>query len=1187
MNQQSSYPGYERAQTTHSQHWHGDRGSSGSTGPSDALAPVNTSNNAQARVASPAGVPQYGLPSYSSQGYSSTAQSAVSSPQLVNNTATASALCGSGHAQNQAQSYPSTSTYGSLSNSYSQRQARPSSVNSARSSTTAAQPSPVTATFNRSTVAAPHYQRSSVNSAANNQRSVSPAQIQASYSLQSLGHAVQTAALNSANEYTEVSDRNAVQNASNGVSANTQYDTSSSAPVGEATATNYNQSITVDPAAVYDPWPEYQRKLEAARKAKEVEDAKRKAVEDAEEAKWKAEEDRKRVDEDNQRAEEGARKAEDASKVNEGTKLAKKAVAKTAKEKRHVDGEPKKRRKRKSKPAEGEISTTNVNTTMAANDGADTQAKAELEELMARIRAMHAKHPELLIKRWELERQQHLQQAPPGNHEIPQTQADDKRKRRAPKKTATPAGTSSASTSSVQPAPQPEQHTSPASEPVTSVQMTAPLASTSAQPQQPASAVQPPQNDSAKKPGTQWPKGEKKKKIASAAAKYLLDRRTSQSVPTDASDIAKKLDDNPSYVELCEWIERRGFKLERDTFARALLQSVPDLNSAAGAPNKSQSPAPLMQPVSWPSSQAKQTPHLDEQHAKGITHQKSLSVQPPSVPPRPAGMNGVQQYINGSWQSQPERQSHYKPPGMYRPEHRSPYFGDSQIDYQRSLPPLPGGSPTTPATSQFDGGAEEKKLETYASKQEAARKRNFADIVDLTALSDDDLPPMPKRLEMHQPTPGFIPPEHVVPSRPMFPSPYNAGGREWMPPATQPAQGFFSVPQPPPPRVDSAIREHLRNKELAKPIDKKKALKRNSYDPRTIARDVLLATGRHPEMAALNAHLEILKITFPKQIVDNTDLSTIRWDLIDPGDPIPRRIIQDRDSGFDDNDADNETEEERPSIIRRAVHTGVDANGTSTIVAQRVPPSVAARKGALKIKRSRGRPPGFRISGGESIRSRPFGFDGETGDDRPTNSSKKDSSSNKDPSSTSQNAPSSKPGVAWKPGMSYSEYRAAMEAAGTPLANKKGRPVGWRKNPEGSSSSAVKPKPQPKQKPAEQKPPQAKFPEFKCEWENCGSRLHNLETLQRHVLKLHPHPKDRRDKNIWNCLWAACGATVQRIDEERGERVVTRERLGFNAIDKLHDHIQNKHISPIAWQLGDGPKGGLSGESYLNPIDLK
>lgn len=955
-----------------------------------------------------------------------------------------------------------------------------------------------------------------------------------------------------------------------------------------ASGSNYNQSFTVDPTAVYDPWSEYQSRAEAARKAKEVEDAKRKAIEEAEEAKRKAEEERKRIEEEQNRveeermrlAEEARRTADDASKVNEATKLANQAVAKAAKEKGIEDAEPKKRRKRKSRPAEGETAAVNGTAAATANGNAGEEDEAQIRAMVVKMRQIHAKNPVLLNKLWDEERQHHMeQQAAPGNHETPQTQPELKRKVGRPKKNPT--------SGPPPPTAQAPQPTTPLPAPTPS--QSVPSAPTPAQPKPPsAPAVQPPQRETEKKSGTQWPEGEQKEQIAAAAAKYLMENRSDQSTQIETGDVMKKLKDNPSFLELCEWIERRGFKLERDKFARAILQRVPALNSARAPAKHSQSPAPAIREASQASTQKQQTPRPEMRHTDTDSQQKSSSV------PHAPHTNGVQHYANGSWQSQAESpRPHYEPPSLYGQAYRSPYFTNNHVDHESPLPQIAGRSPTTPVMPHPEVPKEEQKLsEPYASKHDAARKRNFGDIVDLTALSDDDLPPPPKRQDLQQSPPGVVrsgpmPPlaGYILPPQrfTVYAPQYDSGGGGWTgPTAYPPPSGYFSITQPQPSRFEAFINERLKNEELGKPIDKRKALKRNTYDTRTIARDVLLATGRHPEMPGLNAHLEILKASFSRQIMDNTDLATIRWDLIDPGEPIPKAIDEDFDSVVDD--ADDETEEEIPTLIRRPVpvRIAVGVNGTANPVAdRRDPPSIASQKSTLKIKRPRGRP--FKKNPNGGVHSHPFGFgDGELGEGRPSSSSKKDSannttSSSKQTATSTAAGPSSSSGapVVFQKGMSYAEYRAALEAAGMPVPNKKGRPVGWRKHPGKSSSNAAN------AKAPEGKPPNVRFPEFKCEWELCESRLHNLDTLKKHVNKLHPHPKHWNDRRTWKCLWGRCGRNVQKIDKTRGDAEVTRERYEFDSIAKLHEHIENTHINPIAWRLGDGPQSGLSGESVI------
>lgn len=87
---------------------------------------------------------------------------------------------------------------------------------------------------------------------------------------------------------------------------------------------------------------------------------------------------------------------------------------------------------------------------------------------------------------------------------------------------------------------------------------------------------------------------------------------------------------------------------------------------------------------------------------------------------------------------------------------------------------------------------------------------------------------------------------------------------------------------------------------IIRPIDKKNdVLRRSTYNPRTIAKDILVAAGRHPTIAPLNDHLDILRKKFA-YISNNSDLSTFRWDLVDPvGQELTGTDLQDVDVNQD------------------------------------------------------------------------------------------------------------------------------------------------------------------------------------------------------------------------------------------------------------------------------------------------
>ncbi|KAI5289643.1 hypothetical protein KEM54_003518 [Ascosphaera aggregata] len=70
---------------------------------------------------------------------------------------------------------------------------------------------------------------------------------------------------------------------------------------------------------------------------------------------------------------------------------------------------------------------------------------------------------------------------------------------------------------------------------------------------------------------------------------------------------------------------------------------------------------------------------------------------------------------------------------------------------------------------------------------------------------------------------------------------------------------------------------------------------------------------------------------------------------------------------------------------------------------------------------------------------------------------------------------------------------------------------------------------------------------FRCDWSDCGAELHNLETLRKHVYRVHVARKSAR------CQWDMC-------------RVQCTLTPGA-----LRKHIENEHIEPVAMKLGDGP----------------
>ena len=214
------------------------------------------------------------------------------------------------------------------------------------------------------------------------------------------------------------------------------------------------------------------------------------------------------------------------------------------------------------------------------------------------------------------------------------------------------------------------------------------------------------------------------------------------------------------------------------------------------------------------------------------------------------------------------------------------------------------------------------------TKQDLARKRSFGDIVDLTQLSDDERPPQRPRLDddnsslpdtvngHHQ---VYFPQFGMMRSSIVKSTPEQAIGT----PSTKGSQsGLTRV------KTKPSSRQYLWSaSDIIRPMNKRQdALRRSSYDPKTIARDILLAVGKHPTMAPLNSHLDILREKFTAVNYDS-DLSTFKWDLVDPGDPAPAETRNANDA----DDKEQHTPSSRSLLSRHrpriSVVVGVDNSG--------------------------------------------------------------------------------------------------------------------------------------------------------------------------------------------------------------------------------------------------------------------
>ena len=314
---------------------------------------------------------------------------------------------------------------------------------------------------------------------------------------------------------------------------------------------------------------------------------------------------------------------------------------------------------------------------------------------------------------------------------------------------------------------------------------------------------------------THWPE-HRKSALAEAARNYLTTTPPNSGKSITAEEIHRLLDQNPSYAQLCEHLEGKGFILNRSLFARYLLTAVPDILS----------PGQVL----------------------------------PGQRPLPSTTNDT---LRGNVPS--GHKSPYERP-LLPPQSSS----HSQLRIGAQTPsskPIKADSQTVHTNGAMVNGP--NALIQAATKENKARKRTFSDIVDLTQATSDDEDFVRHLPKSRTDTPTTA--HHVIdPSKPPAPVARNA------PPAGRPVDKQL---EPQLPLVDQ---DRVLKYVLADPINKRRdAVRCSSYDPKNIARDILISSGTHPTLAPLNNHLLILRDNF-ESVNNDSDLSTLKWDLLDP-----------------------------------------------------------------------------------------------------------------------------------------------------------------------------------------------------------------------------------------------------------------------------------------------------------------
>jgi len=946
-------------------------------------------------------------------------------------------------------------------------------------------------------------------------------------------------------------------------------------------------TATINPTQVYDPYHDWQRQAQRAEA-----EAKQRALDREREAALRAQQEKA-----TQEASVQAIVAEPSAAANTmpvATESAIDAPVKKKRAPRKSDGTaPKKSHKKKlttteevSKDKRDDSAQAAAMTLLQAanggenSNGSSTRPETELEkqmrEMFKKMREFNTMNPDMLSRLWQEERDAHLaaEATPEATKAAELTQPQDPpistSKQFKPKKdTAKPDQANGAipvaqlSISQQDIAPQP------------SLQQT--------QAQAPTQTM--PGNASATSKGTIWP-ADKKASLAAAAAEILVTSNPGKVV--SSKDISTMLDQNPSYVELCEQLQGKGFVVDRSKFAKALLSAVPDINRPA--PKQSINLAAAGS--SHPAANGAPTANMQATNASLVKNAEARLMQGEAIVGTPKATSHKRKTATPAQPS----------PSIKTPASAGGISGTIDLEGFDALKSFVGKGPTgntttSKAKAPKSNGKHRPSVQPtpVPTKEGQARKRTFADLVDLTALSSEDeemastqqqakrqeldleAPALPPIDDQDEPVQLLTPPNTVEnvpaipavrgPRPPVFESGQSAATRPAVSTSTQQAQPHraavppvsqpSSTPRPmqPQPTVQRPVvhqpvlpHNHPANStRMVQPLDRYKAIRRSSYNPKTIARDVLLACGRHPDMRPLNAHLEVLKQVF-KEIDNNADLGTFRWDIADPGGPapgsgaeVPRADVH--------NDADDEGDSDDDSVVgggggqRVAVRQTIGADGTTQFEVIGSQNPVRSKSAAAKFP-ARGRP---RISDGV-----------------------------RQAAGTPRQAAGPAPGGATPSASGYAALRAQLgpqvDENGQPI-KKKGRPVGWRKwmmKDGGNYSSSPTSGPSANKKAPKPTSPEPEYQVYKCEWKDCGAELHNLATLRKHLHKLHCKPDDALQ---YKCMWSDCGKVVEEINGRTTTRI-TRPTFWF--VDGWKQHVGKAHLEPIAWRLGDGPTSGVS-----------
>ncbi|KAJ5756797.1 hypothetical protein N7533_006340 [Penicillium manginii] len=310
-------------------------------------------------------------------------------------------------------------------------------------------------------------------------------------------------------------------------------------------------------------------------------------------------------------------------------------------------------------------------------------------------------------------------------------------------------------------------------------------------------------------------------------------------------------------------------------------------------------------------------------------------------------------------------------------------------------------------------------------------------------------------------------------------------------------------------------------RDMIQPMNNADELKKFSYDPTTIAHDVLINCAKHPTERPLNEHMQALRKKFP-EVDASKDLTTFRWDLV---------------------------EEAQASLASQIRETGAALPVSALVYTPAPAPARSAQPVALPPPTPIGapvpvtRPP---VAGPPAPAMLPA--------PAPTTATLR-------PSTLPANA-AALPWVDLRVPRSpnpHSNLRATPTATET-SKSQPARAETPRSHPSNSypepqvivppspaKMSTIKKRGRPKRVvevaiPAPE--PTIQYPVFRCRWDDCRAEMHNLQALESHVMQMHiPYSL--------TCNWDGCRDQNPRAAAADNSMVVAYARSHGNQTTEL------------------------------------